>query len=307
MSAIAAPSTVKFHLSLNVADLDKSVEFFQSLFGRDAAKCRPDYAKFELDEPPVVLSLEPHAPTTSGALNHLGFRLGDSAELVEWQRRLEMAGITTQREEGVECCYARQTKFWVRDPDNNLWEIYVLEEDLDHRGMGQADHDLPAKTIPLTQQPGANLLPESAVHSQLGRNRNEPAKAIWQHQLGKSLPEKIVALDESTDEVQLRGSFNQPHTAESRRQFLSEVLRILRSGGSTSLHMLTGTQSLSLAHGTLPGPASYVTHVPTKDELVADLQTAGFSDVQVTKYGERPCFTHNSVEMRETMIVARKH
>jgi catechol 2,3-dioxygenase-like lactoylglutathione lyase family enzyme len=289
MTVVAAPTTVKFHLSLNVADLDKSVEFFQALFGRDPAKCRPDYAKFELDEPPVVLSLEPHAPTTSGALNHLGFRLGDSAELVEWQRRLEMAGITTQREEGVECCYARQTKFWVRDPDNNLWEIYVLEEDLDHRGMGQAEHDLPPKQV-----------------SQIGQKTDEPAKAIWQHQLGKPLPEKIVALDDSTDEVQLRGSFNQPHTPESRRQFLGEVLRILRSGGGTSLHMLTGTQSLSLAHGALPGPASYVTHVPTKDELVADLQAAGFRDVQVTKYGERPCFTHNSVEMRETMIVANK-
>src|SRR3954466_12349397 len=106
MSAVAAPSTVRFHLSLNVASLERSVKFFEALFGSQPAKCRPDYAKFELDEPPVVLSLEPHAPTSSGALNHLGFRLADSAELVEWQRRLEAAGISMQREEGVECCYA---------------------------------------------------------------------------------------------------------------------------------------------------------------------------------------------------------
>jgi hypothetical protein len=201
-----------------------------------------------------------------------------------------MAGITTQREEGVECCYARQTKFWVRDPDNNLWEIYVLEEDIEHRGMGQAPDELP---------------PPKQV-SQIEHKTDEPAKAIWQHQLGKPLPEKIVALDDSTDEVHLRGSFNQPHDVESRRRFLGEVLRVLRSGGSASLHMLTGTQALSLARGTLPGPASYVTHVPSKDELVAALRVAGFSDVQVTKHGERPCFTHDSVEMRETMIVASK-
>jgi catechol 2,3-dioxygenase-like lactoylglutathione lyase family enzyme len=290
MSAVAAPPSVKFHLSLNVADLDKSVEFFEALFGREPAKCRPDYAKFELEEPPVVLSLEPHAPSSGGALNHLGFRLGDSAELVEWQRRLEMAGITTQREEGVECCYARQTKFWVRDPDNNLWEIYVLEEDIEHRGIGQAPDELP---------------PPKQV-SQIGHKTEGPAKAIWQHQLGKPLTDKIFAPDDSTDEVQLRGSFNQPHSVELRRQFLGEVFRILRSNGSASLHMLTGTQSLSLAPGSLPGPASYVTHVPTKDELVADLRAAGFGDVRVTKHGERPCFTHDSVEMRETMILARK-
>src|SRR5262245_23257712 len=154
MPAVAAPSTLKFHLSLNVANLDRSVEFLKALFGREPAKCRPDYAKFELDEPPVVLSLEPHAPGSSGALNHLGFRLADSAELVEWQRRLETAGVATQREEGVECCYARQTKFWVRDPDNNLWEIYVLEEDIEHRGVGQAPQDLPPLTgVPLLARP----------------------------------------------------------------------------------------------------------------------------------------------------------
>jgi catechol 2,3-dioxygenase-like lactoylglutathione lyase family enzyme len=124
----ASAAAVKFHLSLNVSDFDRSIVFLRALLSREPAKCRPDYAKFELDEPPLVLSLEPHAPTSFGALNHLGFRLRDSAELVEWQRRLEMAGISTQREEGVECCYSRQTKFWVRDPDNNLWEIYVLEE-----------------------------------------------------------------------------------------------------------------------------------------------------------------------------------
>ena len=70
-----------------------------------------------------------------GALNHLGLRLPDSAALVEVQRRLEEPGIATQRQEGVECCYARQTKFWVTDPDRVLWEVYTLHEDIDHSGF----------------------------------------------------------------------------------------------------------------------------------------------------------------------------
>jgi catechol 2,3-dioxygenase-like lactoylglutathione lyase family enzyme len=287
MSAVAAPSTVKFHLSLNVADLERSVEFFAVLFGREAAKCRPDYAKFELEEPPVVLSLEPHAPVASGALNHLGFRLGDSAELVAWQRRLEMAGISTEREEGVECCYARQTKFWVRDPDNNLWEIYVLEEDIEHRGLGQVPEALPQMTRPT---------PISTL----------PAQSIWQHQLGSPLPLRIYAPDGSTSEARLRGSFNTPHTRQTRRQLLGEVFRILSPGGAVALHMLTGNKDLTTPPGTLPGPASVVTHVPSLEELLDDLLASGFEGIQLTKYGSRPCFTHSGTELRETMLTARR-
>ncbi len=135
--ALPIAPAVRFHISLNVANLERSVAFYRVLFGREPAKCRPDYAKFELDDPPLVLSLEPTPPGPGGALNHLGFRMTDSASLVAVQMRLERAGIHTKREEGVECCYARQTKFWVTDPDETLWEIYTLEKDIEHRGAGQ--------------------------------------------------------------------------------------------------------------------------------------------------------------------------
>ena len=58
---------VRFHLSLNVSDLGRSVGFYQTLFGRPPAKRRDDYAKFELDDPPLVLSLEPHPRGQGGA------------------------------------------------------------------------------------------------------------------------------------------------------------------------------------------------------------------------------------------------
>ena len=137
VTALPMAPAIRFHLSLNISDLERSVGFYRILFGREPAKCRPDYAKFELDDPPLVLSLEPTPRGTGGALNHLGFRMPDSAALVAVQMRLEKAGIRTQRQEGVECCYARQTKFWVTDPDQTLWEIYTLDEDIDHRGVGQ--------------------------------------------------------------------------------------------------------------------------------------------------------------------------
>src|SRR5262245_28950542 len=134
----ATDPRVRFHLSLNVADLKRSLDFYRTLFGVEPAKVRADYAKFETDDPPLVLSLEPTARPTGGPLNHLGFRMPDAKALVAVQERLERAGIRTNREEGVERCYARQTKFWVTDPEGTLWEVYTFEGDLDHRGEGQA-------------------------------------------------------------------------------------------------------------------------------------------------------------------------
>ncbi len=146
--ALPIAPAVRFHLSLNVSNLERSAAFYRILFGREPAKCRPDYAKFELDDPPLVLSLQPTAPAAGGTLNHAGFRMPDSASLVAMQERLERAGIRSRREEGVECCYALQTKFWVTDPDQTLWEIYTLEEDLDHRGAGQSREQMLAQEQP---------------------------------------------------------------------------------------------------------------------------------------------------------------
>jgi len=38
-----------------VSDLDRSVAFYGTLLGRPPLKLHADYAKFELDEPPLVL------------------------------------------------------------------------------------------------------------------------------------------------------------------------------------------------------------------------------------------------------------
>ena len=121
-ASLSVVPVVRFHLSLNVQDLGRSVAFYRALFGVEPAKQRPDYAKFELTDPPVVLSLEPAPHSGGGALNHVGFRMPEAAALVAMQQGLGTAGIATQREEGVECCYARQTKFWAHDPDGTLWE-----------------------------------------------------------------------------------------------------------------------------------------------------------------------------------------
>ena len=155
---------VRFHISLNVTDLERSVRFYEILFDRPPAKQRDDYAKFETEDPPLVLSLEPNGKSGGGTLNHLGIRLGNARQLVAVQERLETRGVRSRREEGVECCYAKQTKFWVQDPDNTLWEFYTLDDDsLDRKGVGQSLEVMTSST-----------LPEEAV--------------VWEHRLGTPIP-----------------------------------------------------------------------------------------------------------------------
>jgi catechol 2,3-dioxygenase-like lactoylglutathione lyase family enzyme len=279
---------VRFHLSLNVSNLERAVGFYRILFGREPAKCRPDYAKFELDDPPLVLSLEPSGTAGGGTLNHLGFRMPDSAALVAMQERLELAGIRSRREEGVECCYARQTKFWVTDPDQTLWEIYTLDEDIDHRGAGQSREEM----LPQSRPAADSTVSSSAASS-------------WEHRLGQPVPESLPLGDASIGEIRLRGTFNLPLTDDVKRRLLRESLRVLRPGGRLFVHVLVSAQPFA-GVPRLPGPAAAVQHVPLSSEPPRWLEEAGFREARFLKFDDKPCFIVEGVPMNEMQLEAFK-
>jgi catechol 2,3-dioxygenase-like lactoylglutathione lyase family enzyme len=287
---LSTPDTlVRFHCSLNTSDLGRSVAFYRLLFDREPVKLRDDYAKFELDVPPLVLSLIPSAHGSSGVLNHVGIRLADATVLVETQARLEAAGFSTQREEGVACCYARQTKFWVSDPDGTLWELYILHEDIDVRGDGQVPGHL--ATVATAEQ-------AEAVDRPL-------PKMTWSHLLTEALPERIDHADGTVDEVQLQGTFNMLPDESRLARFLAEVHRVLRPGGRVFTHGLVADRPLT-SPPALPGPAALVRHVPSISVAAQAFAEAGFSGVQYLKVGKSPCFTVDGVEMRELQVSATK-
>lgn len=268
---------VRFHISLNVSDLSKSVAFFRTLLGVEPAKVRADYAKFEPDSPPLVLSLEPaRGVQGGGALNHAGFRLPDAKALVAMQERLERAGVRTQREDGVECCYARQTKFWVHDPDGTLWEVYTFDGDIEHRGSGQS-----AEVI-------------------LGAGFGPRERVVWEHRMNAPVPARIPLDDASADEVLLRGTLNLPLSADEQRAITAEAARVLKPGGRVFVHVLSGETGVQ--NPELPGPAGAVRAVPAEGEAVALLEAAGFVGVKLLKYDTKPCFVRNGVGMRETQL-----
>jgi catechol 2,3-dioxygenase-like lactoylglutathione lyase family enzyme len=142
-----ATAVVKFHASLNVSDLARSVEFYTALLGAGPVKFYPDYAKFEIDSPPLVLSLKPKRACAGGPLNHLGLRVVTVEQLRAVQQRLRAVGARIGEQDDVKCCYARQTKLWITDPDETLWEVYVLHDDVPD--WGEKDKKLKLYAAPL--------------------------------------------------------------------------------------------------------------------------------------------------------------
>lgn len=292
----ASTDVTRFHLSLNVSDLERGIQFFERVLGEPPIKRRADYAKFEPVSPPLVLSLTPHAPVAGGALNHAGFRFPDVASLTAAQARLEQAGFAVQREEGVECCYAKQTKFWVRDPDNTLWEFYVLEGNLDHRGAGQSVSAMPAA---VSSAPAASAPPAAVpVALDLATSR------VWEHRMTQPFAMEGVEPG-SLDEVRLRGTFNDPHTAEERLARLREAYAALRPGGTVLVHVLTTDVPLE-SPPQLPGGAAYVRHVPVREEILRAAEAAGFEDLQLTTFRPTACFEQEGKSLRETKVLGRR-
>jgi extradiol dioxygenase family protein len=270
----------KFHLSLNVHDLPATAAFLELLLGRKPTQLHSDYAKFELADPPVVLSLAPtDAPTNSG-LNHLGFRLPTRQALVALQQRLAEADVSFDVEESVACCHSRQIKFWVQDPPGNLWEFYVLEEPetCDSTPLVAAPRIADSPSIP-------------------------PGTARWDHRLGQPLPLRIAADTGTLDQVVLEGTFNAQPASGQPALILREASRVLRPGGSLLMHGVTGDRPLTHPPE-LPGPAAAVKYVPTTAELLDAVKDAGLVGSELITFGETYHFMHAGAELRETRLRA---
>src|SRR5262245_56411016 len=174
---------VKFHLSLNVPDLVRAVDFYNLLFGIKPAKLHDDYAKFELEDPPVVFSLAPHVGGPGASLSHLGFRVSSDETIRQFRERLEAAGVCTQAQDGTVCGYAKQNKLWVKDPFGNFWEIYRVEEDVRPEAVRKSIEGKAARADQCAAKPDELI--------------------VWEHFVTNPLPDRIPHADGTVDEVRL--------------------------------------------------------------------------------------------------------
>jgi catechol 2,3-dioxygenase-like lactoylglutathione lyase family enzyme len=118
--------TLKAHLALNVTDVGTSTEFYRKMLGIEPSKVRTGYAKFDVENPPLNLTLNEHSFNERGALSHLGIQVASTDDVLAMREKWRAAGLITRDEMQTDCCYATQDKTWVRDPDGNEWEAFVV-------------------------------------------------------------------------------------------------------------------------------------------------------------------------------------
>lgn len=141
---------LKPHISLNVKDVARSVDFYSKLFGiepikfikanttthsivreqagEESVKLRFGYAKFDVPNPPLNFVLNEVPFSEGGTLSHLGIQVASTDDVLRTRERWVEEGLLTVDEMKVDCCYALQDKTWARDPDGNEWEVFVVLE-----------------------------------------------------------------------------------------------------------------------------------------------------------------------------------
>ena len=270
--------TERAHVSLNVVDLERSVAFYRSFLAAEPVKHTDDYAKFETAS--LVLSLEPVFHRASNPFNHLGLRLESAHDVATAQKRLVESGLLMSCEDSVECCYSTQTKLWLADPDQNLWEVYALTGAIDHRGA-------------------------SATSQALAHRKAPQSSGSCEHRLGEPLPHALMEGNASAfDEVCLRGTFNGTFSDGEARALLDQCVRTLKPGGRLVIHALVADRALDGSLPPLPGPAAPVRSVPVLFELLALVEAAGLRSVYLQKLSSVARLKHRGVAMRELLLLA---
>ena len=123
------PVFPRMHMSLYVSDLEKSIHFYSAFFATAPVKVKPGYAKYVLESPSLIISFVENQERVQQNFGHLGFQVETVEELniKLWEARKK--NLVSKEEIGTNCCYAKQDKFWVNDPDGVQWEVYYFHAD----------------------------------------------------------------------------------------------------------------------------------------------------------------------------------
>ncbi len=176
MTTAAEVKFLKAHLALNVRNVEKSTEFYKKMLGIEPSKVRAGYAKFDVQNPPLNLTLNQYNFNEPGALSHLGLQVSSTEDVLAMRARWAEAGLGTLDEMGTNCCYATQDKTWVQDPDGNEWEVFVVLEDnmpetnmccvtgeREQTGAAQTAEDGSRETVPAEAATGGCCAPTTLV------------------------------------------------------------------------------------------------------------------------------------------------
>ncbi len=104
----------RLHVHIAVDDLQRSIDFYSTLFDTPPSVRKDDYAKWMLDDPRVNLAIS--ARGAKAGVEHLGIQAENGEELAEVYARLQKADAPVLEEGATVCCYAQSEKSWVSDP-----------------------------------------------------------------------------------------------------------------------------------------------------------------------------------------------
>ncbi|AYA36919.1 hypothetical protein D3Y59_07535 [Hymenobacter oligotrophus] len=82
-----------------------------------------------LERPSLIISFVQNPARVQSHFGHLGFQVETPEQLQQRLAVASAAGLVQRQEMGTNCCYAKQDKFWVNDPDGVEWEVYYFHED----------------------------------------------------------------------------------------------------------------------------------------------------------------------------------
>src|SRR5882762_2235556 len=91
-------NALKPHLSLNVRNLEQSIQFYRKMLGIEPSKVRTGYAKFDVQSPPLNLALKEAPVTSNGALSHLGIQVRSTEDVMAVRQKWNEAGLSTNDE-----------------------------------------------------------------------------------------------------------------------------------------------------------------------------------------------------------------
>lgn len=113
----------RLHVNVSVSNLDRSVDFYSTLFAAEPTVRKPDYAKWMLDDPRVNFAISTHGARKG--LDHLGIQVEGEDELAAVVDRLTAAEAPVHAQGETTCCYARSEKAWSFDPEGLAWETFL--------------------------------------------------------------------------------------------------------------------------------------------------------------------------------------
>ena len=125
------------HLALTVTDVERSIPFYEALFGTAAGEAQARLREVLGRRAGAQLHAHPGRALRARRVQprrHPGRRRTD--DVLAAKERLVAAGLAAFDEMDTTCCYARQDKIWVRDPDGTPWEVFVTHEDTEQHGDG---------------------------------------------------------------------------------------------------------------------------------------------------------------------------